>query len=123
MTTTRRARGPSRLRRLRRLLLVVLVVVLVFFAGGGWYFSGRIRSDGLEVKSYPVERNLTLTPAATGQLSIRSSDARQATMLRAPSSYGLKWKGGGYGRVSGPVLSQGGGSVVRRFEVVTGTPP
>jgi len=102
---------------------VVLVLVLVFFAGGGWYFSGRIRSDGLEVKSYPVERNLTLTPAATGQLSIRSSDARQATMLRAPSTYGLKWKGGGYGRVSGPVVSKSAGEVTRRFEVVKGDPP
>lgn len=103
--------------------MAALVLVLVFFLGGGWYFSGRIRSDGLAVKSYPVERTLTVAPEAVGTLSIRSSDPKQATMLQAPSTYGVKWRAGGYGRVSGPVLSQGGGQVTRRFEAVTGDPP
>ncbi len=111
------------LRRLSRLLLLVLVIVLVLFLGGGWYFSGRIRSDGLEVMSYPVERTLTLTPQSLGTLAIRSSDPQQVAMLREPSTYGLKWRGGGYGRVSGPVVSRAGGQVVRRFEVVLGEPP
>ncbi len=101
----------------------MLVLVLVFFLGGGWYFSGRIRSDGLEVKPYPVERTLTLTPQAAGTVSLRSTDPKQLTMLRAPSTYGVKWRGGGYGRVSGAVVSRGDGQVTRRLEVVTGDPP
>ncbi len=118
--TTNPASKPW-LRWLRRLLVVVLVVLLVFFAGGGWYFSGRIRTDGLLVKPYPVERNLTLT-ASGDTVSISSTDPHEARMLRAPSTYGLKWKGG-YGRVSGPVVSQTRARVVRRFELVTGTAP
>jgi pimeloyl-ACP methyl ester carboxylesterase len=114
------ARSP-RLRWLRRLLVVVLFVLLVFYAGGGWYFSGRIRTDGLEVKPYPVERNLTITPS-DGTVSITSREQREARMLRAASTFGLKWKGG-YGRVSGPVVSQTSARVVRRFEVVIGRAP
>ena len=100
---------------------MVLLLLLVFYAGGGWYFSGRIRTDGLEVKPYPVERNLTLTPSG-GTVSIGSTEPREMRMLRAPSTFGLKWKGG-YGRVSGPVVSQSHDRVVRRFEVVTGKAP
>ncbi len=114
--------SKPRLRWLRRALLVLLVLVLVFFLGGGWYFSGRIRSDALEVKPYPVERNLTLYPSADGTVSIRSSEADETKMLTAPSTYGVKWKGG-YGRVSGPVVSTSKDRVVRRFAVVTGSPP
>lgn len=99
-----------------------LVLVLVLFAGAGWYFAGRIRSDGLEVKAYPVERNLTLSAATGGTVSIRSSDPSETRMLRAPSTFGVEWKGG-YGRVSGPVVSQTEARVVRRLEVVTGKPP
>ena len=122
MDTTSEVRERPRLRLVRRLIVVVLALVLVFFAAGGWYFAGRIRSDGLEVKAYPVERNLTLTPAVGGTVSIRSSDPHETRMLQAPSTFGLKWKGG-YGRVSGAVVSKGKGRVVRRFQVVAGTPP
>ncbi len=120
-TTTERARRP-RLRVLGRWLLVVLLVVVVLFAGAGWYFSSLIHSDGLEVKPYPVERNLTLTAEAGDAVSIRSSDPAETRMLRAPSTFGIEWKDG-YGRVSGPVVSTDNGRVVRRFEVVTGKPP
>lgn len=122
MSTTRATAGPSRPRLLRRFLLVVLLLVLLLHAAGGWYFSGRIRADALEVKPYPVENNLTLSPGPDGTVSIESSDADEATMLRAPSTYGVKWKGG-YGRVSGPVVSQDRARVVRRFEVVAGPIP
>jgi pimeloyl-ACP methyl ester carboxylesterase len=121
VTPTKHSARKPRLRWLRRLALVVLILLLVFFAGGGWYFSGRIRSDGLEVKPYPVERHLTLSPSG-GTVSIRSTDEHEARMLRAPSTFGLKWKGG-YGRVSGPVVSQSPDRVVRRFEVVAGKAP
>ena len=114
--------GPTRRVLLRRLVLGVLVLVLVFHAGGGWYFSGRIHADALEVASYPDENNLRISPFAFGTLSIEVSDDRELTMLRAPSTFGVEWKGG-YGRVSGPVVSQAGDRVVRRFEVVTGDPP
>jgi pimeloyl-ACP methyl ester carboxylesterase len=114
--------GPRLLRLLRRLLLVVLLLVLVLYGAGGWYFAGRIRSDGLDVKAYPVERHLTLSAPSGGTVSIRIRDASETRMLQAPSTFGLKWKGG-YGRVSGPVVSQSGDRVVRRFEVVTGAQP
>lgn len=114
--------GKHRLRRLGRSVLVLLLVVLVLFAAGGWYFSGRIRSDGLEVKGYPVEYRLTLTSVSDGTVTIRSSDRHELRMLTAPSTFGVRWKGG-YGRVSGPVVSRPAGTVVRRFEVVTGSPP
>lgn len=110
-------------RLLRRVLLVLMLLLLVFFLGGGWYFSGRIRADGLEVKSYPAERHLTLTPLPGGRVQIRSSASNEMKMLRAPSTFGLKWQPGGYGRVFGPVVSQAKGQVVRSFEVVTGEGP
>lgn len=121
MSPTKNSAGEPRLRWLRRLLVVVLLLLLVFYAGGAWYFSGRIRTDGLEVKPYPIERNLTLTPSA-GTVSITSTEPSEMRMLRAPSTYGLKWKGG-YGRVAGPVVSQSHARVVRRFEVVIGKAP
>ena len=110
------------LRRLRRSLLVVLIVALGLFAVASLYFAGRIQSDGLAVQPYPVERNLTLSPSDGDTVSITSSDAHETRMLRAPSTFGLKWEGG-YGRVSGPVVSQTDGRVVRRLEVVTGKHP
>ncbi len=122
VTQTSATPRKSRLRWLRWVLVAVLVLLVVVYAGGGWYFSGRIHSDGLEVKPYPVERNLTLTPQGDGAIAIRSTDAKERAMLDAPSTYGLKWKGG-YGQVSGPVRSKGQAGVVRRFEVLTGTAP
>lgn len=101
----------------------MLVLVLVFYAAGGWYFSGRLREEGLEVKDYPVQNHLTLYPADVGTVSIRSTEASETRMLGAPSTYGLKWKNGGYGRVSGPVLSRGHGRIVRRFKVLQGVAP
>ncbi len=118
--TTRPRRG---VRVLRRVLLAAVLLALVFFGGGGWYFSGQIRSDGLDVKIYPIERNLVLTPQAGDTIAIRTDVSRELTMLQAPSTYGLKWQPDGYGRVSGPVVSQTDGSVVRHFEVVTGGAP
>jgi pimeloyl-ACP methyl ester carboxylesterase len=119
-SASRRSRLP---RLLRRLVLVVLVLVLVFFAGGGWYFSGRIRAEGLEVKDYPVENHLRLYPSSGGTVGIRSSAADETKMLAAPSTYGVKWAGGGYGRVSGPWSRTADGRIVRHFEVVRGTAP
>ncbi len=120
-TPEHRSTRPG-LRRLRRSLLVVLLVALGLFAVASLYLAGRIQSDGLAVKPYPVERNLTLSPSDGDTVSIRSSDAHESRMLRAPSTFGLEWEGG-YGRVSGPVVSQTEGRVVRRLEVVTGKPP
>jgi hypothetical protein len=110
------------MRRLLRVLVVaVLLLVLVFYAGGGWYFSGRIRSDALAVTPYPPARDLILTPVAGG-LRISSTDPDERRMLAGPSTYGVQWKGG-YGQVSGPVVSREGRSVVRRFTVLTGATP
>jgi pimeloyl-ACP methyl ester carboxylesterase len=122
VTTSSGPGGRRLLRWLRRLVLVALALLLVLHLGGGWYFANRIRADGLEVKPYPVERHLTLTPAGSGTLAIEAGDPKEARMLRAPTTYGLKWRGG-YGRVSGPVVSHGHGQVVRRFALVEGDPP
>ena len=121
MPSTRSRRGPVwRLTRASVVLLLLLVVV--FYAGGGWYFSGRIDSDALQVKPYPAERNLTLTPLGADRLRVSSSDDAEMRMLTASSTYGVKWTGG-YGRVSGPVVLTSGQDVVRRFEVVSGIAP
>ncbi len=125
MSTDSRARTPGA--RLARRLLVgvlvlLLVLLLVFFAGGGWYFSGRIRSDGLEVSHDPSPRHLTITPGDGDTVRITSTDAGELAMLRGPTTYGLKWRGG-YGRVAGAVVEQGPGDVVRRYGVVSGTAP
>ena len=121
MSTDSRTR-TTRSRAVRRLLVAVLVLLLVFFVGGGWYFSGRIRSDGLEVSTYPSVRNLTLTPGDGATVRITSTDAGELAMLQGPTTYGLKWRGG-YLRVQGRVVEQGRGHVVRRFEVLTGRTP
>jgi pimeloyl-ACP methyl ester carboxylesterase len=114
--------APTRRTLVRRLVLGALLLLLVFHAGGGWYFSGQIRTDALEVKTYPDENNLRVSPIAFGTLSIQSRDDDELEMLRAPSTFGVEWKGG-YGRVSGPVVSEAADRVVRRFEVVSGDPP
>lgn len=103
-------------------MVAVLVLLLAFYAGGGWYFSGQVRSDGLEVKGYPDEYHLTLTPAADGTVAISSTDASETRMLRAPSTFGLKWAHG-YGRVSGLVVKASADIVVRRLRVVSGAAP
>ncbi|MCW2761106.1 MAG: peptidase [Marmoricola sp.] len=99
----------------------MLLLVLVFFLAGGWYFSGRIHTDVLEVKPYPVEKDLTLSTSGD-EVTIRSRDEHETKMLAAPSTFGVEWRDG-YGRVSGPVVSQRGSEVVRRFQVVAGKPP
>ncbi len=120
------------LRVVRRGLLALLVILLLLLAAGSWYFSGLIRADGLEVKEYAVEQDLALTPAADGTVRISSSDATESQMVNGPTTYGVEWDGG-YGQVSGPVVSgravsgsvDSGGEpeVVRRFEVLTGEAP
>ncbi len=115
--------GPGTLLRfLRVTVLVVVVLVVAFLGGGGWYFSGLIHADGLEVKPYPDPNNLALTPAAPGTLSIEVNDELELEMLDAPSTFGVEWNGG-YGQVSGPVVSSDGDVVVRRFSVLAGAPP
>ena len=109
-------------RFLRVVVLVLLVLTLAFVAGGGWYFSGRIHADGLEVKPYPDANNLVLTPGPKGTVGIEVSDETERTMLAAPSTFGIAWDGG-YGQVSGPVVSTDGDVVVRRFSVLAGAPP
>lgn len=118
----KRDTAPTRRTLVRRLVLGVLLLVLVFYAGGGWYFSSQIRTDALEVKTYPDENDLRVSLIAFGTLSIQSRDVDELKMLRAPSTFGVEWKGG-YGRVSGPVVSEAEDRVVRRFEVVTGDLP
>ena len=109
-------------RFLRVLVMVLLVLVLAFIAGGGWYFSGLIHADGLEVKPYPEENNLVLDPGSKGTVRIEVGDPTEHEMLDAPSTYGIAWDGG-YGQVSGPVVSTDGDVVVRRFSVLAGAPP
>ncbi len=109
-------------RFLRVVVLVLLVLGLAFVAGGGWYFSGLIHSDGLEVKPYPDANDLVLDPGPEGTVVIEASDDVERTMLAAPSTYGISWDGG-YGQVSGPVVSTDGDVVVRRFSVLAGAPP
>lgn len=117
-----RTRRSLPIRLVRVVLVVVLLLVMLFYAGGGWYFSGRIRADALEVKPYPAERNLTLTPVGAGQLRVSSSEESERRMLAAPSTFGIRWRGG-YGQVFGDVVTEAGPGVVRRFRVVLGVAP
>ena len=110
-----RARHP-----VRGLLVMLGVIVVLFHVTGGWYFSGRIESDALAVKTDPLVRDLTVTTVGDGRITL-ADPGPQNLVLRSRSVYGVVWPGG-YGRVSGPP-SVSGDHVSRDWRLVEGKPP
>jgi len=100
-----------------RLAIIVMVVVALFYVGGGWYFSGQIRSGGLEPAA--PERNFGVTiERIDGDTVVLSGDD---TAIDDPGEYSLYWDGG-FGLL-GDVESITPEGVRRPFVVAVGSPP
>ena len=105
---------------MRGLLVTLAVIVVLFHTAGGWYYSGRIQSDALAVRAYPVVRDLTVTRVEGSRITL-ADPGPQNIVLRSRKVYGVVWPGG-YGRVSGPP-SVSGDDVTRTWRVLRGTTP
>ena len=102
---------------MRGLLVTLAVIVVLFHTAGGWYYSGRIQSDALAVRAYPVVRDLTVTRVEGSRITL-ADPGPQNILLRSRKVYGVVWPGG-YGRVSGPP-SVSGDDVTRTWRVLRG---
>src|SRR5512132_823310 len=99
-------RRPGPWRLLRGALVAVLVLVLVFFGGGGWFYAGQIRDGALAAKA-PDAPDLRTEVLAVGDHAITlARDPGSPEELTTPGTWGLRWDGGGYGRL-GAIRSLG----------------
>lgn len=118
------SRTSGAARRVVRRIVIALVVllalmVLLFFLGGGWYFSGKIRADGLEVKPWQPQYGQSVVAADRSTITI-ADPADEQPVLDGDDVWGLQWKGG-YGQVSGS--GSAAARVTRDFNVLTGKKP
>jgi hypothetical protein len=93
------------------LFWTVVVLLILFHLVGGWYFSGVLADDLLDVTVEPVERNLVVTEAGDGTVTLRPL-ADEVSELTEPGIWGLDW-GTGRGRVGEIVATAEDGSVTR----------
>lgn len=122
LSTTPRTSGAAR--RVVRHIVIALItlltlLVLLFFLGGGWYFSGKIRADGLEVKPWEPQYGQNVVAVDRSTITI-DDPADEQPILDGPDVWGVQWRGG-YGQVSGPGSSAD--QVTRDFTLISGTPP
>lgn len=109
---------PAKKRRwIRWILLVAFVLVVLFYVGGGWYFSGEIRSGGLEPKA--PERNYDVTIEQIDGDAVVLAGEDEA--IEDPGEYALFWDGG-YGLIS-DVESVSASGVRRPFVHAAGSAP
>lgn len=109
---------PTKKRRwLRWLLLGVVLLIVVFYLGGGWYFSGEIRSGGLEPKAPDRNYDVTIEQIDGDMVVLAGEDEA----IEDPGEYALYWDGG-YGLV-GEVESMSAAGVRRPFVLAAGSPP
>jgi len=112
--------GPTSERKRRWLLwslITVLGLIAIFYLGGGWYFSGQIRSGGLEPK--PPTRNFDVTIESIDGDTIVLAGNDDA--IEDPGVYALHWDGG-FALIGG-IESIDNQRVHRTLTAITGTPP
>ena len=102
----------------RRTIYGLLAFVLVFHLGGGWYFSGLIRSDGLEPRGPQPNFGVRVVELDGSSIVLDGTDRRA---IEHAGVFGLWWDGG-YGEV-GAITSTEGELVTRGFSLVNGSPP
>jgi pimeloyl-ACP methyl ester carboxylesterase len=98
-------------------LIAVLGLIAIFYLGGGWYFSGQIRSGGLEPKA--PERNFDVTIESIDSDTVVLGGDDDA--IDDPGVYALHWDGGF--ALIGEVEAIDTQGVHRTLTGVTGTPP
>jgi fermentation-respiration switch protein FrsA (DUF1100 family) len=102
----------------RRTVYGLLAFVVVFHLGGGWYFSGLIRSDGLEPRGPQPNFGVRVVELDGSSIVLDGTDRRA---IEHAGVFRLWWDGG-YGEV-GAITSTEGELVTRGFSLVDGSPP
>jgi hypothetical protein len=102
----------------RRTIYGLLAFVVVFHLGGGWYFSGLIRSDGLEPRGPQPDFGVRVVELDGSSIVLDGTDRRA---IEHAGVFGLWWEGG-YGAV-GAITSTEGDLVTRVFTLGDGVPP
>lgn len=102
----------------RRTVIGLIVFAVVFHLGGGWYFSGLLRSDGLEPRAPSHDFGVRVVEIDEVSIVLDGTDRRT---LNHPGIFGLWWENG-YGRV-GEIVTSSDGEVRREFALVDGAPP
>ena len=97
----------------------MLVLALAALASGAWYFSEKLRVDGLSVnRNRPL--NLEVVDVGIDRITLRPVDRAPNRSLVQNGLLGLEWRDG-YARV-GNILEARSGAVTRELTLVRGQP-
>ncbi|MGL5811442.1 MAG: alpha/beta hydrolase family protein [Nocardioides sp.] len=116
--------GPGVRRRWIRAVVAVACLTAITPVIGVWYFSGRIRSDVLQVRPWKPPNNLKVVEAPTDPVdgTITLADAADPEPdLRDDGTFGLSYDGG-FGLISGE-RSGSGAEITGDFALVSGESP
>jgi hypothetical protein len=102
-----------------------VVAVAVPYLGGGWYFSGQIRTRGLDGSerraSLELDPTMVIRVVEDGVVGLAEAEGAEEPSLGLDGLFGLRWPGG-YGHV-GPIERRDDGVVIRTFRLLHGRPP
>lgn len=112
------SRHPAHRRRTRRTLIGLVVFVVLFHLAGGWYFSGLIKTDGLEPRASEHNFGVRVVEVSNHSITLDGTDRRA---IDHPGIIGLWWEDG-YGQV-GRIRSTDGTTVKRDLTIFYGDPP
>ena len=105
-------------------LVVLLLLAALLLGAAGWYYAGQIDAQALAVDapSATPQRNVTVTAAADGQVTLRDMGDADAHALDTSDVYGLLWSGGS-GVLTGVPERSADGLSTRALHVVNGSAP
>jgi fermentation-respiration switch protein FrsA (DUF1100 family) len=105
-------------------LVVLLLLAALLLGASGWYYAGQIDAQALAVAppSATPQRNVTVTAAANGHVTLRGTVDADAHALDTSDVYGLVWSGGS-GVLTGIPERSADGVSTRALQVVSGTAP
>ena len=108
-----------RSRLVRYIGITVISVIVLIIAGGGWYFAGVLEADGLRIDNSPREFRFSIASFGDDTITLQQLDSADPDdKLSTPAIWGVT-NGDDYGQV-GDVLSNTGGLVTRKYELMVG---
>jgi pimeloyl-ACP methyl ester carboxylesterase len=98
---------------------IVAAVLVLFHLAGGWYFSGQIRSSGLEPDPASADFDIPVIDFEAGVVVLDATGGPDE--LRLPGIWGLEWPGG-YGQLR-DLQAETDDTVRWTLDVLVGSPP